>query len=70
MVTWVGKASVNQAKKTGKNDELVKNRNKWLCRENEPEKPKWYYFMMFLKPRTCPGILSKAVPMFFEEGGA
>lgn len=36
MVTSVGKASVNQAKKTEKNDELAKNRSKWLYYKNKP----------------------------------
>jgi len=38
MVTWADKARVNQAKKTGKNDELVKNRNKWLYCKYKPGK--------------------------------
>jgi hypothetical protein len=38
MVTWADKARVNQAKMTGKNDELVKKRNKWRCWKYKPAK--------------------------------
>jgi hypothetical protein len=67
MVTWVDKASVNQGDLTEKNDELVKNRNKWLYRRNKREKSEWYFFRIFLKQLRCPGIRPVTVPMFYEQ---
>jgi hypothetical protein len=67
MVTWVDKASVNQGDLTEKNDELVKNRNKWLYRRNKREKSEWYFFRIFLKQLRCPCIRPVTVPMFYEE---
>jgi hypothetical protein len=65
MVTWVGKARVNQSKMTAKNDELAKNRNKWLCCKNKGAKLEWYFFRIFLKRLRCPGTRPAVAPMFF-----